>query len=121
MKGDGSAASAVIDESVDGFLEHALFITDDDVRSFENEKAIEAIIAVDDAAIEVVKVGSSESAAVELNHRAKFRRDNGNDVKNHPFGLIAGFSEGFDDFEATNSADALLTIGGRKFLAELRG
>lgn len=116
--GDGSAAPSVIDEGVDGLLEHTLFIANDNIWSLEFEKAIKAIIAINDAAIEVVEIGSGESAAVELNHRAQFWGDNGDNVHNHPFGAIAGFAEGFDDFESANGANAFLTVGGIEFVAE---
>ena len=60
----------VVEEGVDRLLEHALLVADDDVRRVERHEPLEAVVAVDDAAVEVVEVGGGEAAAVELDHRA---------------------------------------------------
>ena len=91
-------------------MKHPLFVTNDDIRSFKFKETIKAIIAIDDAAIKVIKVGGSKATAIELNHRAQFGRNDGDNGKNHPFGLITGFAEGLDDFEATNGANTFLTV-----------
>ena len=52
--GDGTTVAAVVIERVDRFLQHALFVADDDVRRFELEQIAETIIAVDHATIEIV-------------------------------------------------------------------
>ena len=59
------AATAVIEQRVDGFLEHALFVAHDDFRRLEFEQALQPVVAVDDAAVEVVEIGRREAAAVE--------------------------------------------------------
>ena len=53
----GAAAAAVIDQRVHSLLQHALFIADDDVRRAQLQHALEAVIAVDHAAIQIVQVG----------------------------------------------------------------
>src|SRR5690606_26184612 len=50
--GDGAATAAVVEERVDSFLQHALFVADDDVRRAELDQALQPVVAVDDAAIE---------------------------------------------------------------------
>ncbi len=70
---DGAPAAAVVDEAIDGLLEHALLVANDDLGSAEVEQALEAVVAVDDAAIEVVEVAGCEAAAIELDHRAQAR------------------------------------------------
>ena len=52
--GDGAAAAAVVDQRVDRFLQHALLVAHDDVRRVELNEALQAVVAVDDAAVEVV-------------------------------------------------------------------
>src|SRR3546814_16198276 len=52
-------------QGIDGLLQHALLVAQDDVGRFEFEQAPEAIVAVDDATIQVVQVGRGETAAVE--------------------------------------------------------
>src|SRR4029077_2092807 len=58
-----AATAAVVKQSVNGFLEHALFVADDNVRRAKFHEFLQPIVAVDDAAIEVVQIGSSEAAA----------------------------------------------------------
>ena len=88
--GDGAAAAAVVDEGVHGLLQHALLVADDDVRRVELHEALEAVVAVYYAAVEVVKVAGGEAAAVELDHGAQLGRDDRQDVDYHPLGLVAG-------------------------------
>ena len=51
-----AAAAAVVEQRVDGLLQHALLVVDDDLRRAEIEQALEAVVPVDHAAVEVVQV-----------------------------------------------------------------
>src|ERR671913_383769 len=66
--GDRPAAAAVVEQRVDGLLQHALLVVDDDLGGAEVEQPLQPVVAVDDAAVEVVEVGRGEAAAVELHH-----------------------------------------------------
>jgi hypothetical protein len=72
---DDAAAAAVVEQRVNGFLQHALFVAHDDVGRAKLDQALQAVVAVDDAAIEIVEVGRGEAAAVQRNERAEFRRN----------------------------------------------
>src|SRR5690606_38458581 len=61
--GDDAAAAAVVEQGVDRFLQHALLVADDDVRRAQRYQPLEAVAAVDDAAVQVVKVRRREAAA----------------------------------------------------------
>src|SRR5690606_22034102 len=50
------AALAVIDQAVDRFLKHTLLVADDDVRRAQLQQVLQAVVAVDDAAVQVVQV-----------------------------------------------------------------
>ncbi len=65
----------------------------------ELEQSLEPVVAVDDAAIEVVEVGGREAAAVELDHRPEVRRDHRQDGQDHPVGPRAGATERLDEAE----------------------
>src|SRR3546814_19937823 len=58
--GDDAAAAAVVEQCVDGYLQHALFVAHDDVRRAQLDQPLETIVAVDDAAQEVVEVRGRE-------------------------------------------------------------
>jgi hypothetical protein len=97
---DDAAATAVVEQRVDRLLQHALFVADDDVRRAQLDQALQAVVAVDDAAIEVVQVGRREAAAVQRHQRAQFRRDDRHDVRIIHSGLVAGLDEGLDQLQA---------------------
>ena len=102
------AAAAVVEQRVDGFLQHALFVAHDDVRSLDLEEALQTVVTVDDAAVQVVQVGRREAAAVKGDERTQVRRKNREDRHDHPFGLDAGALEAFKHLEALGE---LLDLG----------
>ena len=115
---DRTAATAVIDQGVDSLLQHALLVAHDDVRRTEVQEALEAVVAVDDAAVEIVEVGRREAATVKLYHWAQVWRDDWDDVEDHPRRLVARLAECLDNFEAADSADLLLAGSRADFLAQ---
>ena len=72
---------------------------------------LEAVVAVDDAAIEVVEIGGGEAAAVQRHQRAQLRRNDRDDVEDHPLRLVVGLAEGLDDLEALGVLELLLQRG----------
>src|SRR5690606_27241814 len=54
--GYDAAAAAVVEQRVDSLLQHALFVADDDVRRAQLHQPLQAVVAIDDAAIEVVEI-----------------------------------------------------------------
>ena len=70
-----ATAAAVVEQRVDGLLEHPLLVVDDDLGRAEVEQPLQAVVAVDDPAVQVVEVRRREPATVELHHRAQVRRD----------------------------------------------
>ena len=110
--GDGAAAAAVVEQCVDGLLEHALLVVDDDLGRAEVEQPLQAVVPVDHPAVEVIQVRGREPAAVELHHRAQLRRDHRHDVEDHPVRLVVGLQEGVDDLEALDRTSLLLALGG---------
>ena len=117
--GDGTPAAAVVEQRVDGLLQHALLVVDDDLRRAEVEQPLEAVVAVDDPAVEVVEVGGREAPAVELHHRAQLRRDHRHGVENHHLGLVARLDERGDDLQALDRARLLLAFAGLDLVLEL--
>ena len=105
---DRPAAAAVVDEGVARLLEHPLLVADDDLGRAELQEPLEAVVAVDDAAVEVVQVGGREAAAVELDHRPQVGRDDRQDREDHPLRPGAGAAEGLDQAEALDGLLAAL-------------
>ena len=72
--GNGATTTAVIKQGVYRFLQHALFIAHDDVRSRQVEQALEAVVTVDHPTVQIVQVGSRETTAIQRNKRPKVWR-----------------------------------------------
>ena len=100
--------TAVVDQSVNSFLEHSLLVTDDDLRSAKVKELLKTVVSSDNSSIEVVKVGSSITSAVQRYHRTEFRRKYRNNIKYHPLGLVAGSLESFCDLESLIDLESLL-------------
>ena len=90
---EDAAAAAVVEERVDGFLEHALLVADDDLGRAQLEELLQPVVAVDDAAVEVVQVGGREPAAVQGNEGPQLRRNDRDDVQDHPVRAVARAAE----------------------------
>ncbi len=105
---DGAAAAAVVDQRVARLLQHPLLVADDDLGRLEVEEPAEAVVAVDDAAIQVVEVGRGEAAAVELHHRAQVGRNHRQRRQDHPLRARAGLAEGLDQAQALDRLLAAL-------------
>src|SRR5207302_10789281 len=112
---DRAAAASVVHEGVDRLLQHALLVADDDLRRAELEQTLEPVVAVDDAAVEVVQVARGEPAAVELHHGAQVRRDDRKDREDHPLGRRARAQERLHQTEPLDGLLAALS-GGRTYL-----
>ena len=94
-------------------------VTDEKTSARILDEALEAVVAVDNTAVEVIEVGRRKTAAVELDHRADIRRDDRQDIHDHPLGLVAGGAEGLGDLEPLDDAQLLLAAGVDELAAEL--
>ena len=103
-----AAAAAVVEQGVHRFLQHPLLVADDDVRRLQLDQLLQPVVAVDDAAIEVVQVGRREPAAVERDERPKLGRNHRDDVEDHPLRLVGRLAEGVDDLQPLGVLQLLL-------------
>ncbi len=94
------AAAAVVEERVHRLLEHPLLVAHDDLGRPQFQELLQPVVAVDDAPVEVVQVGSREASAVQRHERAQLRRDDRNDVQNHPVRPVARAAEGVAHLQA---------------------
>ena len=93
-------AAVVVEERVDRLLQHPLLVADDDFGRVEVDQLLEPVVAVDDAAIEVVQVAGGEVAAVEQHERAQVRRDDRDALQDHPLAACSSESrQRLDDLE----------------------
>ena len=97
--GDDATAPSVVEQRVNRLLQHPLLVADDDVRRAELHQPLQTIVAVDDAAIEIVQVRGGEAAAIERNERAQLRRNHRHHGQDHPLRLVARLDERLDHLQ----------------------
>src|SRR3990167_4745574 len=66
-----AAAHGIIQKCVHRFLQNTLFVAKNDFRCVDLLQSLEAVVAVDDATVEVVEIARCVAAAFERNHGAK--------------------------------------------------
>ena len=105
--GDGPAAPAVVEQGVDGLLQHPLLVVDDDLGRLQVEQPLQPVVPVDDAAVQVVEVRGREPPTVELHHRAEVRRDDRDRRRAPcPSGLDLPSAKFDDDLQALDGLQA---------------
>ena len=100
--------TTIVEQRINGFLQHAFFVAHDDVRRTQLNQALQAVIPVDHTAIQIVQIRCCETAAIERNQRTQLRWDDRDHIEDHPFRTRAGFDERLDDFQALH---ILLALG----------
>ena len=99
-----------------------LLVADDDLGRVQLQQPLQAVVAVDHAAVEVVQVARREAAAVERHERTQIRRQHRDHRQHHPLGPVARLAERLDHLEALGDLLALGLAGGLAHLgAQLLG
>ena len=101
------APAAVVEQRVDGFLQHALLVAHDHVRGAQVEQLLEAVVAVDDPAVQVVEVRSREPPPVERHQGPQLGRNHRQHVQDHPLRLVGRLREGVHDLETAGDLQLL--------------
>ena len=106
--GDGTAATTVVQQRINRLLQHALLVAHDDIRRSQIKQALQTVVTVDDAAIQVVQVGGRKATTVQRNQRTQVRRQYRQNGHNHPLRLVAGAVECFHQLQTLGQ---LLDLG----------
>ena len=91
--------TAVIKQSINRFLQHTFLVPDDDLRCLEGQKVLQPVVAVDNAAVEVVKVGRGKPATLERNQGTQIRRNYWQHGQYHPLRTALGLKEALVNFD----------------------
>jgi len=114
------AAPAVVEQRIDRLLQHALLVAHDDVGCLEFEQALESVVTVDDAAVEIVEIRGGEAPAVERHERTQIGRQHGQHLEDHPLRAHSGLVEGFQHLEPlADLLDLGIRAGGFELAAQL--
>ena len=68
IDGTATTSSRVVDQTINGLLQHALLIVLNHLWCIELDELLEAVIAVDDAAVEVVEVARCKAPTTQGYH-----------------------------------------------------
>src|SRR5690606_19831100 len=98
--GDDPATATIVEQRINRFLKHALLVADDDAGSLQLDQALQTVVTVDHTTIKVVQIRGREAAAIERNQRTQVRRNDRNNLEDHPFRLVAGIEEVLHHLEA---------------------
>ena len=115
-------ATHVVEERVDRLLQHTFFVADNNVRRVQVDQLLQAVVAVDDAAVQVVEVARRERSGLEENQRAQVRRNDRDNVENHPSRIVfvLAVAERFDQLQAVDEfLFALFRVRFRQLGAQL--
>jgi hypothetical protein len=106
---DGVGLPGVVEQRVDGLLEHPLLVAEDDLRGLDVDEPLEPVVPDDHAAVEVVEVGGREAAALERDERAELRGDDRDHPHHHPLRPVVHLPLGLP--EALDHVQPLERVG----------
>ena len=110
----GPLAAIVVEERIDRLLQHPLLVADDHLGRIEVDQLLEAVVAIDDPAVQIVEVARGEVARVEHDQRPQIRRDDRDHVEHDPLRLVFAVADGFNDLQAVDEVLLLLLAVGRR-------
>src|SRR5690606_9891692 len=100
----GVHLSRVVEQRVDSFLKHPLFVAEDHFGSFDIDQSLETVVADDNPAVQVVQVRRCKAAAIQRNERTQLGRNHRHHLDDHPLRTIldarACFAERFNHLKA---------------------
>ena len=110
-----TSATTVVNQRVDGFLQHTLFVLNDNARCVQLQQTLQTVVTVDNTTVQIVQVRRCKTSTFQLHHWTQVRWDNRNNIHNHPLWLVTRLNKSFDDVQTTNGANTLLTSGLTQF------
>src|ERR1035437_3301954 len=103
-----ASTASIVEQRVHRLLQHALLVAHDHFRRMQVHQLLQAVVAVDDPAIQVVQVRSRKAAAIERNQGTQLRRDHRNHVQDHPLRLVTALAECLNHLQALDILQTLL-------------
>ncbi len=113
------AATAVVEQRIDRFLQHALLVAHDDLRRFQFKQTLQPVVAVDHAAIQIVQIRCRKATTIERHQRTQLGRKHRKHFENHPLRLDARALKAFEHFQPLRELlDLRFRTGFRQILAQ---
>ena len=112
LPGDHPAPTAIVEQGINRFLQHALFVAHNDVGRAQFNEALQTVVAVDHTTIKIVQIRSRKTAAIQRHQGAQLRWDHWDHSQDHPLWTVARFNEALNDFQALDDLLWLQFTGG---------
>ena len=80
--------SPIVKKNVHGFLQHSLFISNNNIRCVQFKEPFQPIIPINDAAVKIIQIRSGKTASIKGNKWSQVRRQYGNHIQDRPFRLV---------------------------------
>ena len=109
----GTALAGIVEKTVDSLLKHTFLVAENDIGSLDFEQTLETVVADEHATVEIIEVGSGETAAVESYQRTKVGRRDGDNLHDHPLRTVAVLAgtEGLDNLQTLKGLVLTLDAG----------
>ena len=78
-----TSTTAVIKERIHSFLEHPLFVVDNDLWCTEIQQTAQTVVSVDHATVKVVQVRGRKAPTIQLNHGPELWRNYRDNLQHH--------------------------------------
>ncbi len=98
--GNSATATTVIEQGINRLLQHALFVAHDNIRRIQVQQALQTVITVNNAAIQIVQIRGRKTAAIQRYQRTQIRWQNRQNLQDHPLWLVARICQRFDQLQA---------------------
>ena len=114
--GDDAATTTVVEQGIDRFLQHTLFVANDDVWRTQFNQTLQTVVPVDNAPVQIVEIRGCETATIQRHQWAQLWRNNRQDIQHHPLRACAAIQERLNQLEPLHDLLFLgLTGCGTKF------
>ena len=105
---DRTTATTVVQQCIDCFLQHTLFVAHDDIWRSQIQQALQTVVTVDHATIQIVQIRRGETTTIQRYQWTQIRWQNRQDGQDHPLWLVARLDK---RFQQLNALGQLFTFG----------
>ena len=85
---NGVALTRVVEQRIHCLLQHTLLVAQNHLGSLDLDQSLQTVVTNDHATIQIVQIRRCETTTVQRHQRAQFGRDHGDNLQDHPLGLI---------------------------------
>src|SRR6056297_103601 len=116
-----SPSSSIVNQSVNSFLKHPLFISYNYFRRTQFKQTLEPVVPVYHPSVKVIQIRCCKTSAVKLDHWPQIGRYYRKNVQYHPIRAVAGFYECLNNIKTSDYSYPFLSCALVQFCSQLFG